>query len=196
MSPTRPASYEALSLVPDPALVEADRERPRRSPRPVHLGRLEPAFADALLRTGAAIFDPARDAGTGRGRADGRGAGLDRGRRPPVRARAADVGCGTGARPPLGGAGAAVVRTGGCERAGDERGDAPPPARGGGHLAQRPARRGADGRRRWLLLQATDKPVAEIALDVGYGSPSRFAGRFRKRFGHPPHAVRDGDPES
>lgn len=43
------------------------------------------------------------------------------------------------------------------------------------------------------LLQATDRPVAQIAREVGYESPSRFAARFRSRFGHAPTAIRD-DP--
>ncbi|MRW90896.1 helix-turn-helix domain-containing protein [Duganella sp. FT80W] len=33
-------------------------------------------------------------------------------------------------------------------------------------------------------------PVARIALMVGYASPSRFAVRFRQRFGFTPTAVR------
>lgn len=41
------------------------------------------------------------------------------------------------------------------------------------------------------LLQATSRPVAEIALSVGYESPSRFAVRFRERFGFSPSTVRD-----
>ena len=40
------------------------------------------------------------------------------------------------------------------------------------------------------LLQATDRPIAQIAYDVGYESASRFAARFRQRFGHPPTEVR------
>lgn len=40
------------------------------------------------------------------------------------------------------------------------------------------------------LLQATDLPVGVIAGDVGYASPSRFAARFRARFGVPPGAIR------
>jgi AraC-like DNA-binding protein len=40
------------------------------------------------------------------------------------------------------------------------------------------------------LLQATTQPVADIALSVGYESPSRFAVRFRQRFGFAPTAVR------
>ena len=40
------------------------------------------------------------------------------------------------------------------------------------------------------LLQATTRPVAHIALSVGYESPSRFAIRFRQRFGFAPTAVR------
>lgn len=43
------------------------------------------------------------------------------------------------------------------------------------------------------LLQATDRPVIQIAYDVGYDSPSRFAARFRDRFGYPPTAVRGED---
>lgn len=41
------------------------------------------------------------------------------------------------------------------------------------------------------LLQATDRPVTQIAQDVGYESPSRFAVRFRQRFGHAPTALRE-----
>jgi len=41
-----------------------------------------------------------------------------------------------------------------------------------------------------VLLQATARPVSEIALAVGYDSPSRFAVRFRNRFGFAPTAVR------
>ncbi|MFN6995445.1 MAG: helix-turn-helix transcriptional regulator [Aquincola tertiaricarbonis] len=41
-----------------------------------------------------------------------------------------------------------------------------------------------------VMLQATTRPVSEIALAVGYDSPSRFAVRFRHRFGFAPTAVR------
>lgn len=47
-----------------------------------------------------------------------------------------------------------------------------------------------------MLLQSTDRPVTRIAFDVGYDSPSRFAVRFRERFGHPPTAIRAGALES
>jgi AraC-like DNA-binding protein len=40
------------------------------------------------------------------------------------------------------------------------------------------------------LLQATSRPVSDIASSVGYASPSRFAVRFRQRFGFAPTAVR------
>ncbi|MCW7541774.1 helix-turn-helix transcriptional regulator [Aquabacterium sp. A7-Y] len=40
------------------------------------------------------------------------------------------------------------------------------------------------------LLQSTDHPVAHIALKVGYESASRFAIRFRERFGFAPTAIR------
>ncbi|NYE64013.1 AraC-like DNA-binding protein [Duganella sp. 1224] len=40
------------------------------------------------------------------------------------------------------------------------------------------------------LLQATTQPVSHIALSVGYASSSRFAVRFRQRFGFAPTAVR------
>jgi AraC-like DNA-binding protein len=40
------------------------------------------------------------------------------------------------------------------------------------------------------MLQATTQSVAQIALAVGYESPSRFAVRFRQRFGFAPTAVR------
>lgn len=41
-----------------------------------------------------------------------------------------------------------------------------------------------------LLLQSTDYAVNRIALEVGYESASRFAIRFRERFGFPPTAIR------
>lgn len=40
------------------------------------------------------------------------------------------------------------------------------------------------------LLQATTHPVSDIALSVGYESASRFAVRFRQRFGFSPTTVR------
>jgi AraC-like DNA-binding protein len=40
------------------------------------------------------------------------------------------------------------------------------------------------------LLQSTDKPVDQIAGEVGYESASRFAVRFRRRFGFAPSVVR------
>jgi AraC-like DNA-binding protein len=40
------------------------------------------------------------------------------------------------------------------------------------------------------LLQSTDQPVTQVALGVGYQSPSNFAARFRGRFGFPPSAIR------
>jgi AraC-like DNA-binding protein len=40
------------------------------------------------------------------------------------------------------------------------------------------------------LLQSTAQPVTQIALNVGYQSPSNFAARFRERFGFPPSAIR------
>lgn len=41
------------------------------------------------------------------------------------------------------------------------------------------------------LLQSTDHPVSQIAQDVGYESQSKFAIRFRKRFGFSPMMVRE-----
>lgn len=40
------------------------------------------------------------------------------------------------------------------------------------------------------LLQSTDRPVLHIAQDVGYESQSRFAIRFRARFGFAPSTIR------
>lgn len=40
------------------------------------------------------------------------------------------------------------------------------------------------------LLQATTQPVSDIACSVGYASASRFAVRFRQRFGFAPTTVR------
>lgn len=42
------------------------------------------------------------------------------------------------------------------------------------------------------LLQSTEWSIAAIALAVGYASPSRFAVRFRDRFGLLPHEIRVG----
>ena len=41
-----------------------------------------------------------------------------------------------------------------------------------------------------LLLQASDRPIQHIAQEVGYDSASRFAIRFRARFGFAPGALR------
>lgn len=40
------------------------------------------------------------------------------------------------------------------------------------------------------LLQCSEHPVSQVAMDVGYDSPSRFAVRFRKRFGFSPSELR------
>lgn len=40
------------------------------------------------------------------------------------------------------------------------------------------------------LLQSTTQPVMQIALTVGYQTPSQFAVRFRDRFGFAPTAIR------
>ncbi len=40
------------------------------------------------------------------------------------------------------------------------------------------------------LLQVTDLPIGQIALEVGYDSASRFAVRFRRRFAMSPSVVR------
>jgi AraC-like DNA-binding protein len=40
------------------------------------------------------------------------------------------------------------------------------------------------------LLQTTDDGITSIALAVGYESPSRFAARFRERFGFAPSEIR------
>ena len=40
------------------------------------------------------------------------------------------------------------------------------------------------------LLQVTDQAISEVAYSVGYESASRFAVRFKKRFGFSPRAVR------
>jgi len=41
------------------------------------------------------------------------------------------------------------------------------------------------------LVQGTTKPLKLIAADCGYASPSRFAARFRERFGTTPSSLRD-----
>ena len=45
-----------------------------------------------------------------------------------------------------------------------------------------------------MLLQATDHAVTRVALEVGYESASRFAIRFRERFGFSPGAIRGRRP--
>lgn len=40
------------------------------------------------------------------------------------------------------------------------------------------------------LLQTSNQPVSGVANTVGYASPSRFAVRFRQRFGFAPSAIR------
>jgi AraC-like DNA-binding protein len=41
-----------------------------------------------------------------------------------------------------------------------------------------------------MLLENTDEPVNQVALATGYASPSRFAARFRARFGYLPTDIR------
>lgn len=41
-----------------------------------------------------------------------------------------------------------------------------------------------------VLLQTTDMPVSQIALDCGFTTPSHFADSFKKRFGITPMAIR------
>lgn len=45
------------------------------------------------------------------------------------------------------------------------------------------------------LLQTTDEPISQIALQAGYGDQSAFARGFRERFGHPPGAIRSATVE-
>jgi AraC-like DNA-binding protein len=40
------------------------------------------------------------------------------------------------------------------------------------------------------LIQTTAAPISDVAAAVGYDSPSRFAVRFRRRFGMAPSAIR------
>jgi len=42
------------------------------------------------------------------------------------------------------------------------------------------------------LIQTTTLPMAQIAFEVGYDSPSQFAARFKERFGVNPRHVRGG----
>ncbi len=44
------------------------------------------------------------------------------------------------------------------------------------------------------LLQVTDRPISEIAYQVGYESASRFSVRFKRRFGFSPTSVRGVPP--
>ncbi|MCD2171834.1 AraC family transcriptional regulator [Rhizobium sp. C4] len=46
------------------------------------------------------------------------------------------------------------------------------------------------------LLQASEMPVTSIAFEVGYKSPSKFAARFRARFGLAPTAIRVPSPQT
>lgn len=45
------------------------------------------------------------------------------------------------------------------------------------------------------LLQATERPINQVALDVGYESASKFAARFRERFGLSPRDIRTSAAE-
>lgn len=45
-----------------------------------------------------------------------------------------------------------------------------------------------------VMLQSTDTSVTEVSFAVGYDSPSRFAMRFRKRFGFAPSQLRNPAP--
>jgi AraC-like DNA-binding protein len=42
------------------------------------------------------------------------------------------------------------------------------------------------------LIHTTTLPMAQVALEVGYDSPSQFAARFKERFGVTPRHVRYG----
>ncbi|MBX4990369.1 AraC-like DNA-binding protein [Rhizobium binae] len=42
------------------------------------------------------------------------------------------------------------------------------------------------------LIQTTTLPMAQVALEVGYDSPSQFSARFKERFGVNPRHVRSG----
>lgn len=42
------------------------------------------------------------------------------------------------------------------------------------------------------LIQTTSLPMAQVAFEVGYDSPSQFAARFKERFGVNPRHVRNG----
>ena len=43
------------------------------------------------------------------------------------------------------------------------------------------------------LLQTTDHPISDIALDCGFRTPSHFSDAFRKRFGIAPRQIRTAD---
>ncbi len=43
------------------------------------------------------------------------------------------------------------------------------------------------------LLQSTDRPISEIALDCGFKTPSHFSDSFRERFGIKPKAIRSAE---
>jgi AraC-like DNA-binding protein len=184
-------------VVPDPALVaaawaESDGGRPLAAP--LHLAAIEPAFADAVVRAIEAIADPVavpvsvamlrmREVLAWLGT---RGVWFDIPRPTSAAARVRHL---LAAAPGHRWPGPEVARALAMSEA---------------TLRRRLAAEGttltdilADVRmsRALTLLQATDRSIAEVALDVGYESPSRFASRFRRRFGHPPAAVRHGDPD-
>jgi AraC family transcriptional regulator len=46
------------------------------------------------------------------------------------------------------------------------------------------------------LLECTQRSALDIALDVGFKTPSHFASRFRREFGVPPSALRSGPPDT
>ncbi|MCB1501190.1 MAG: helix-turn-helix transcriptional regulator [Bauldia sp.] len=185
--------YEALTLAPDPALFETSQAG-RTIRAPVHLGMLEPGFADALVRAGEAIFEPARTPGPVAAARMGeaiawlsaRGVRFERPRPSSAAERARELLSADPGRPWSGPVVAAALAM--SEATLRRRLAAEETSLSALLVEVRMATA-------LVMLQASDRPVAEIALDVGYGSPSRFAARFRHRYGHPPHAVRDGDPD-
>jgi AraC-like DNA-binding protein len=44
------------------------------------------------------------------------------------------------------------------------------------------------------LLQSTDMSIVQVSFSVGYESPSKFAGRFKSRFGFAPSSLRLAAP--
>lgn len=190
--PDEKGAYEAVALAFDPGLLDLSSEAPREDPTSCAITAIKPCpepLLDSFERTIAAVQNP-----------DGIPQSIAILRTREILAWLAAV-----ARPFVSLSSSSVsrrVRTLVASRP-DHPWRAPEVARRLG-MSEATLRRHLGSERQHLskilldvrmshaltLLQATDRPIARIALDVGYESAARFATRFRARFGHAPSAIR------